>query len=100
MTSVDAIEQVFIHSFQNELRVFPEEHNVLLTEAPFNPRSNRTCLTQLMFETFQVPGVYVAFPALLSCCMGNRYSSVQIDIGKLPITKFLTSFWLVKENSY
>jgi actin beta/gamma 1 len=85
VTSVDAIEQVFIHSFHNELRVFPEEHNVLLTEAPFNPRSNRTCLTQLMFETFQVPGVYIAFPALLSCCV-NRYSSVQIDIGESVTT--------------
>ena len=52
----DGMEKLLHHTFKNELRVAPEEHPVLLTEPVYNTEAYREKMTEMMFETFNVPG--------------------------------------------
>merc|ERR1739847_41869 len=79
VTNWDDMEKIWHRTFNNELRISPDESPHLHSEAPLNPKSNREKLVQIVFETFPAP--YVCIQAVLSLYASGRTTGLVLDIG-------------------
>jgi len=76
------MEQIWQYIYSKEqLATFSEEHPVLLTEAPLNPRRNREKSAEIFFEQFNVPALFISMQAVLSLYATGRTTGVVLDAG-------------------
>lgn len=81
VTDWEDMERIWNHIYSDELETLSEEHPVLLTEAPLNPRSNRDTAAQIFFETFNVPALFTSIQAVLSLYSSGRTTGIVLDSG-------------------
>ncbi|KAI3668993.1 hypothetical protein L6452_40211 [Arctium lappa] len=77
----DGMEKIWLHTFDDELHVDPSEHPVLLSEPPLNPPADRETMAQLMFETFNIPAMYIALQPELSMYAAGRLDGIALHSG-------------------
>lgn len=61
----DHMERYWAQSIFQYLRCEPEDHYFLLTEPPLNAPENRELTAEIFFESFNIPGMYIAVQAVL-----------------------------------
>ncbi|XP_058038029.1 actin-related protein 3B isoform X1 [Ahaetulla prasina] len=85
----DLMERFMEHIIFKYLRAEPEDHYFLMTEPPLNTPENREYLAEIMFESFNIPGLYIAVQAVLALAaswtsrqVGNRtLTGTVVDSG-------------------
>lgn len=80
VTDWDDMEKIWTHVYA-EMNSHSEEHPVLLTEAPLNPRANRDTAAEILFEQFNVPALYTSIQAVLSLYASGRTTGIVLDSG-------------------
>eukprot|EP00761_Pharyngomonas_kirbyi_P000577 gb/GECH01000577.1/.p1 GENE.gb/GECH01000577.1/~~gb/GECH01000577.1/.p1 ORF type:complete len:375 (+),score=76.20 gb/GECH01000577.1/:1-1125(+) len=95
VTDWDDMQRLLHDAFYIQLRRVPEEYPVLITEAIFNPKTNREQMAELMFETFDVPELCIANTALLSLLSSAQYTGLVLESGDgvtscVPIHEWIT----------
>lgn len=82
VTDWNDMERIWSYVYsKDQLATFSEEHPVLLTEAPLNPRKNREKAAEIFFESFNVPALFVSMQAVLSLYATGRTTGVVLDSG-------------------
>eukprot|EP01028_Stygiella_incarcerata_P001108 TRINITY_DN1172_c1_g1_i3.p1 TRINITY_DN1172_c1_g1~~TRINITY_DN1172_c1_g1_i3.p1 ORF type:complete len:464 (-),score=113.70 TRINITY_DN1172_c1_g1_i3:356-1747(-) len=62
----DLMEKFYEQCYYKYLRCEPEEHLCILTEPPLNAPENREYTAEIMFETFNVPELYIGVQAVFA----------------------------------
>ncbi|KAJ6898319.1 actin-related protein 3 [Populus alba x Populus x berolinensis] len=74
----DAMERYWQQCIFNYLRCDPEDHYFLLTESPLTAPESREYTGEIMFETFNVPGLYIAVNSVLALAAGYTTSKCEM----------------------
>ena len=81
ITDWDAMEEIWNHTLESELKVSSKDHPVLLTESAGRLMSDREKMTQIMFEKLQSPALYVAMQVVLNLYSEGRTTGTVLDSG-------------------
>jgi actin len=81
VTDWESMKKLWIHTFDQALKVDSSEHPVLVTESPLNPKPNSEKMVSVLFETFQVPSLSIGMQAVLSLYAAGLTTGLVLDSG-------------------
>ena len=76
----DDLEKIWYHSFYEQLKIAPEEHPSCIYFSNSNKEEYEKT-TQIMFETFNVPSLYIANPSVALNAVGKDTGIVYFSGG-------------------
>ncbi|KAL1788173.1 hypothetical protein HispidOSU_014397 [Sigmodon hispidus] len=82
ITNWNSVEKIWHHSFYQVLNIPPDQHPIMITEPPLNNKDDKSRMTQILFETFNVPALYMANQGVLSMYAAGRTSGTTIEAGE------------------
>ncbi|MFX1255635.1 MAG: actin, cytoplasmic 2 [Promethearchaeota archaeon] len=79
----EALEKIWHYTFFEDLQVDPANHPVLLmfTERTLNTSRPWERIAEVMFETFNVPALYITHTSVLSLYASGLSTGLVVDIG-------------------
>jgi len=81
--SWDHVEKMWQYCF-DALEVDVEDHNVLITERPRGMKDYKEKAATILFESFDVPALYISLQPTLSLYASGRTTGISIDSGCGP----------------
>ncbi|KAF6076457.1 actin like 7A [Phyllostomus discolor] len=77
----DSVQAIWEYLFQQEMKIAPEEHAVLVSDPPLSPHTNRERYAEMLFETFHAPAMHIAYQSRLSMYSYGRTSGLVVEVG-------------------
>lgn len=77
----DLFESLLSHTLRRELGVDTRENALMYADPNHNGRKARERITEIVFEKFDVPAVYLARSAVLSAYANGRSTGIVLDVG-------------------
>lgn len=77
----EGVEKLLDHTFKFGLRINPNEHPILLTEPSFNTANLREKATEILFEKYDTPALFLAKSGVLSTFANGRTSALVVECG-------------------
>jgi actin-related protein len=81
ITNFEDTAALWKYGFYNQLRVAPEECNVVISEPPFVPNMVREKTLQIFMEEFNVPGYYTNTSGVLGMMACGIETGMAIELG-------------------
>jgi len=94
----DIWEELIDHIYKNEIKRTSDDCPLFLTEPTFNPKSQRKKMSEILFETFNVPHLSIERDGYLAGVASGSTNFLSVDIGEgqMSITALSQNFQIVQ----
>ena len=75
------MEIIWDYFFKEVLHCDPDSHRIILTEPCNNKRKNSEEIAKFLFETYNIPALYLANQAILALNSTGSFTGIVVESG-------------------